>query len=333
MDMLRRLSGEASPLHGAAGQGAADLLRVLIDSGADANARDKYGNTPLHLAVERGEPGCIVALLPQTAAATLDGCNRMGQAPLRIAVNNRHIGSVRLLLAAGADPDTPSPSHSQLKYPLGIALWDYDPEMVALLLQAGARPDGAYDALHSMYAVFEADKEDPDVVFRPVVRRRLLSIMLKHGLDPARTVPASRYGDTLRHALCRYGAPINDISLVLRYDEHSSANTKNADGDTPLQCYIKDAQTLRIGVVKALLEHGADATISDGNGKPLLRLLVRRGQVPGLRDMLVENGAHSDTPARPTKEIPHSIAQPQRTRRQRGPGGLEEIADQGHTIA
>ena len=47
-------------------------------------------------------------------------------------------------------------------------------------------------------------------------------------------------------------------------------------------------------MVKALLEHGADATISDGNGKPLLRLLDRRGQVPGLRDMLVENGAHSD---------------------------------------
>ena len=44
MDMLRRLSGEATPLHGAAGQGAADLLRVLIDSGADANARDGTDN-------------------------------------------------------------------------------------------------------------------------------------------------------------------------------------------------------------------------------------------------------------------------------------------------
>ena len=38
MDMLRLLSGDATPLHGVAGKGAADLMRDLIDSGAGANA-------------------------------------------------------------------------------------------------------------------------------------------------------------------------------------------------------------------------------------------------------------------------------------------------------
>ena len=33
MDMLRLLSGDATPLHGVAGKGAADLMRDLIDSG------------------------------------------------------------------------------------------------------------------------------------------------------------------------------------------------------------------------------------------------------------------------------------------------------------
>ena len=85
-----------------------------------------------------------------------------------------------------------------------------------------------------------------------------------------------------------------DIMLVLECD-HILANMKNASGDTPLQCYIKDASTLRIGVVKALLEHGADASINDGDGRPLLRLLDSCYSIPdGLRDMLVENGAHSD---------------------------------------
>ena len=155
----------------------------------------------------------------------------------------------------------------------------------------GVRPEGAYNALVQLYEVFEAATRDPDVRIRSPERRRLLSIMLMHGLDPARTT--SLYGDSMLHTLCRYGAPIDDILLLLE-NNRTLANTKNAGGDMPLQCYIKNAETLRIGVVRALLEHGADATIEDGQGRPLLSLLDRRGHVPGLRDMLVQNGAHSD---------------------------------------
>ena len=175
-------------------------------------------------------------MLPLTDLTNLNACNRMGQAPIRIAVTNRNIDSVRLLLAAGADPDSPSP-HAHLKYPLGIALWDYDDVLASILLQVGARPEGVYNALVQLYEVFEADTRDPDV---------------------------------------------------------RKSGRLNAGDDMPLQCYIKNAETLRMGVVRALLEHGADATIEDGQGRPLLSLLDRRGHVPGLRDMLVQNGAHSD---------------------------------------
>ena len=260
----------------------------------DANTCDKYGNAPLHLAVSRGDMDCINVLLPFTDTTILNGCNRLGQTPLKVAVSNRHINGVRLLLSAGADPDSPSPSSacSHLKYPLGGALWDYDPEMVGVLLQAGARPEHAYDALHSMYKVYEYDRSDPDVIFRPAVVRRLLTVMLRHGLEPAQVVPTCLYGDTLLHAMCRYSAPIKDIGLALQYSNNPPVNIRNADGDTLLLCYVKNSNVLRIGVVRTLLEHGADASICDGMGRSLLSFLERRYSVPdGLREMLVDNSA------------------------------------------
>ena len=290
-----------TPLHAAAGRGSAGIIRTLIDGGADANAHDRNGNTPLHLAVSQSHLDCINVLLPVTNEANIDGYNSRGLTPILIAAEDINNDSVKLLLAAGADPNKPSrpcmahePPESE--YPIGIALSNYYENMAVTLLQGGARAECGYGALNSMYQDFGADTRDPEERTLLPERRRLLYILLQYGLDPAQAVPACEYGDTLLHTLCQNGAPIDDIKLVLECD-HTLANMKNTDGDTPLQCYIKGAITLRIGAVSALLEAGADVTINDGQGKPLLSLLDGRlrWHVPeGLRDMLVENGAHSD---------------------------------------
>ncbi len=51
-----------TPLHAAALNGYADTVETLIAAGADVNAKDERGQTPLHLAAERGHAETAKAL-------------------------------------------------------------------------------------------------------------------------------------------------------------------------------------------------------------------------------------------------------------------------------
>lgn len=57
-----RTKGE-TPLHRAAAYGDADIVRALLDRGADVQARDAHGDTPLSWASEHLRPGAILSLL------------------------------------------------------------------------------------------------------------------------------------------------------------------------------------------------------------------------------------------------------------------------------
>ena len=120
-------------LHDAAMIGEAELAAVLVRSGADPDARDAGGHTPLyrassgevarvllaagatvdvasgptrgtalHQAARRGYVSVAQALLDH--GATIDACDAKKETPLRRAVNCRHIEIVRLLVRHGADP-------------------------------------------------------------------------------------------------------------------------------------------------------------------------------------------------------------------------------------
>lgn len=56
-------SREQTPLHAAAGLGAADMIGLLVNSGATVNAQDEYGETPLHYALRAGNKKAITVLL------------------------------------------------------------------------------------------------------------------------------------------------------------------------------------------------------------------------------------------------------------------------------
>ena len=75
----------------------------LLRSGADPNLASRNGDTPLIAAARIGFTEAAQWLLGRKAR--VDDANRMGETPLIIAVHQRHIPMIKLLLELGANPD------------------------------------------------------------------------------------------------------------------------------------------------------------------------------------------------------------------------------------
>jgi uncharacterized protein len=89
------------------------LLDLTLGAGADVDAKDSFNGTGLIRAAERGYPRIIARLLETDI--DVDHVNRLGWTALLEAVilgegGRPHIRTVRLLLAAGADPSIPDES-------------------------------------------------------------------------------------------------------------------------------------------------------------------------------------------------------------------------------
>ena len=90
----------------AAGLGDVDRLRQLLDEDPAATGSwSTDGFTPLHLAAFFAQPAAVALLLERGADVGAVARNPMQVQALHSAVAGRDIESVRLLLAAGADPD------------------------------------------------------------------------------------------------------------------------------------------------------------------------------------------------------------------------------------
>ena len=78
-------------------------MAEMIRRGADVNARDRSGVTPLVLATNLGFVEGVELLVEYKAR--VDDSNDAGETPLISAIHRRHAELARILLKAGADPD------------------------------------------------------------------------------------------------------------------------------------------------------------------------------------------------------------------------------------
>lgn len=142
----RRMQATATPNYGPpfyegamkmifdlAREGDTDGVRQAIERGADVNAKDARGVTPLHLAASHGRTETAVFLLQNGADVNVK--NELDNVPLHWAALNGHTEIAGYLLQSGSDVNT---KNKYGETPLHLAASFGRTETAVLLLQNGA---------------------------------------------------------------------------------------------------------------------------------------------------------------------------------------------------
>lgn len=124
-----------SALHAAASANQVDTVRYLIFSGAEVDARDFLGKTPLLLAVEKFSSHSVAVLCAN--GADLNSRDTLQETPLLAAIRGQNLFLTKKLLEEGARPNI---SDARSNSALHLAVEMNDPALVKSLLAYGADP-------------------------------------------------------------------------------------------------------------------------------------------------------------------------------------------------
>jgi uncharacterized protein len=219
-----------------------ELLNVLLDAGADVNARNDRGGTALHHAVRCGASDAVSVLVDR--GAVIDAVDNHGQIPLCIAFRMNHLSTGKRLAECGADVTLCFEGVAPLMLACMYARCDV--ECAELMLSRGASVGCGSDGKGPIH-------------FAPSVD--VARVLVAHGAD---VKSVAKYGLTPLHCAAGRG----DASLV-RYllDEGADVNASYESGETPLHCAAARGDT---AVVRLLLARGADASIRTSGGSNVL---------------------------------------------------------------
>jgi cytohesin len=132
------VSGNVTALLFASWAGHTEIVKTLLEAGAEPDRGALNGKTPLAAAAGYGHPGIVEVLLE--AGADPNAPREDTGPPLGFALRAEHTGIAEKLLSAGADPDCRFSSEHGFTL-LSYTAVENKPEMTEIFLEAGANPD------------------------------------------------------------------------------------------------------------------------------------------------------------------------------------------------
>ncbi|KAK1770501.1 ankyrin repeat-containing domain protein [Phialemonium atrogriseum] len=245
-------------------------LALLVEKGAEIDAKDGYGKTPLHWAAKNGHKA-IARLLVEKGAEidAKDGYD--GRTPLHWAAKNGHEAIARLLVEKGAEIDTKDVDN---RTPLHLAAENGHEAIARLLVEKGAKID-AKDGFDGRTPLHWAAKNGHEAIARLLVEKGA-EIDAKDG-----------FGRTPLHLAAENG---HEAIARLLVEKGAEIDAKDGYGKTPLHWAAKNGHE---AIARLLVEKGAEIDAKDGYDRTPLHLAAENGH-EAIARLLVEKGAEID---------------------------------------
>ena len=256
-------------------------IEHLLDQGADVNAKDSNGNTPLHLVSRHLASNPEIAVLLLDRGADVNARNDNGVTPLHWWVGNvrpgRKLAMIELLLDRGAAVNAGSDDGTT---PLRSAS---NPEIAALLLDRGAdidaKPDGGQTPLYAAWHVHK------NMALVNLLLDRGANVNIKNGL---------KHETFLVRAVRDF-----DVEMIARIvDLGVDVNAKSGieDNVTPLSAACRRGDP---AIIELLLDRGANPNAQGTTTHwAALHVLVMAGHpddvVIPLINLMLDRGADVD---------------------------------------
>lgn len=258
---------QRTALHLAAMRGQFEDVLLLLKAGADPNAVDNEGYTPLRyaLACQRKDNALICIQVLVAGGANVNLRSENGSTPLSSAVGLGFLPAAVFLVGQGAVLEPLGvPEEFQ---PLAIAKRMANSEMVTMLEKARA-----------VAAITPADASDsPDQIdqrFLVAVRAGDLAAAMTLFGQGANIDAADAEGATALYFAVKEHRP-EMVSLLLR--NGANPNRAKNDGMTPLMASVPFFDLEGTGTFLMLLQHGADVNAVTKNGRtPLSEAVAAR---------------------------------------------------------
>ncbi|KAJ1482380.1 ankyrin repeat-containing domain protein, partial [Baffinella frigidus] len=196
-----------------------EIVRLLIEKGADTSIADKRGDLPLHYTVRGGVNDAIFTALLASPTAHLDLAtkNGDGETALIQAVCQGYRGTAEFLLKHGADVEDGSLTHAVDIKVLWRAVEKGDSRIVQMFLDWGIGVDSKEDSTGITLLMKAAWGWDT----------RVFETILSNGADMS---TCDKAGKTALHHAAEHGSV---ISLKILISEGADLFAESNDGSIP----------------------------------------------------------------------------------------------------
>ena len=245
------------------------VVKLLLEKGADLETKDNHDQTPLWWAAQHGHEA-VVKLLLKSGADLEAKDKKYGRTPLWRAAEYGREAVVKLLLEKGADLEAQDNDYGQT--PLWRAAEYGHEAVVKVLLEKGANLE-AKDKKYGRMPLWQAAQNGHEAVVK---------LLLEKGAD---LKAKDNYGWTLLCWATQYG---HEVLVKLLLENGDDLEAKYNYGQTSLWLA---AQHGHGAVVRLLLEKGADLEAKDKKyGRTPLWRAAEYGHEAVVK-LLLENGA------------------------------------------